>query len=257
MRGIHRSAVDFPYKGPVMRKCFHVMCRGWIMLRHFHNFPYYSCGTLNCRIALKFDRHIGSTAAEVPVKFHSDRTGCILHFKCWCRRYTKSELDHQCSSRRNNAGPSAGTVLTTKLPMIVVQVFSLLMISKTFSMGGRHFGKSRSTRSDKFRQGRRKFCHDTDIFVLAHNALTKPEYTFIWCLLPNCYSNSIYEVLYHEHMPLHVCLTYTISWQVTVLLGHGTELSSENDFRPVLPLTTMPSLYCTSTVVWNIRYHAK
>ena len=151
MRGIHRSAVDFPYKGPVMRKCFHVMCRGWIMLRHFHNFPYYSCGTLNCRIALKFDRHIGSTAAEVPVKFHSDRTGCILHFKCWCRRYTKSELDHQYSSRRNNAGPSAGTVLTTKLPMIVVQVFSLLMISKTFSMGGRHFGKSRSTRSDKQR----------------------------------------------------------------------------------------------------------
>ena len=31
-------------------------------------------GTLNCRIALKFDRDIGSTAAEVPVKFQSDRT---------------------------------------------------------------------------------------------------------------------------------------------------------------------------------------
>ena len=31
-------------------------------------------GTLNCRLALKFDRHIGSTAAEVPVKFQSDRT---------------------------------------------------------------------------------------------------------------------------------------------------------------------------------------
>ena len=31
-------------------------------------------GNLNCRIALKFDRHIGSTAAEVPVKFPSDRT---------------------------------------------------------------------------------------------------------------------------------------------------------------------------------------
>ena len=31
-------------------------------------------GTFNCRIALKFDRHIGSTAAEVPVKFQSDRT---------------------------------------------------------------------------------------------------------------------------------------------------------------------------------------
>ena len=31
-------------------------------------------GTLNCRIALKFDRHISSTAAEVPVKFQSDRT---------------------------------------------------------------------------------------------------------------------------------------------------------------------------------------
>ena len=30
--------------------------------------------TLNCRIALKFDRHIGSTAAEVPVKCQSDRT---------------------------------------------------------------------------------------------------------------------------------------------------------------------------------------
>ena len=31
-------------------------------------------GTLNCRIALKFDRYIGSNAAEVPVKFQSDRT---------------------------------------------------------------------------------------------------------------------------------------------------------------------------------------
>ena len=30
--------------------------------------------TLNCRIALEIDRHIGSTAAEVPVKFQSDRT---------------------------------------------------------------------------------------------------------------------------------------------------------------------------------------
>ena len=30
--------------------------------------------TLNCRIALTFDRHIGSNAAEVPVKFQSDRT---------------------------------------------------------------------------------------------------------------------------------------------------------------------------------------
>ena len=29
--------------------------------------------TLNCRIALKFDRHIGSNAAEGPVKFQSDR----------------------------------------------------------------------------------------------------------------------------------------------------------------------------------------
>ena len=34
-------------------------------------------GILNCRIALKFDRHIGSTTAEVPVKFQSDRK--ILH----------------------------------------------------------------------------------------------------------------------------------------------------------------------------------
>ena len=31
-------------------------------------------GTLNCRIALKFDRHIGSNVAAVPVKFQSDRT---------------------------------------------------------------------------------------------------------------------------------------------------------------------------------------
>ena len=34
---------------------------------------FHEIGTLNCRIALKFDRHIGSTAAEVPVKFQSDR----------------------------------------------------------------------------------------------------------------------------------------------------------------------------------------
>ena len=37
-------------------------------------FRSHEIGTLNCRIALKFDRHIGSNAAEVPVKFQSDRT---------------------------------------------------------------------------------------------------------------------------------------------------------------------------------------
>ena len=31
-------------------------------------------GSLNDRIALKFDRHIGSTAAEVPLKFQSNLT---------------------------------------------------------------------------------------------------------------------------------------------------------------------------------------
>ena len=31
-------------------------------------------GRLNYRIAMKFDRHISSSAAEVPVKFQSDRT---------------------------------------------------------------------------------------------------------------------------------------------------------------------------------------
>ena len=31
-------------------------------------------GGLNCRIALKFDRHFGSCTAEVPVKFQSNRT---------------------------------------------------------------------------------------------------------------------------------------------------------------------------------------
>ena len=29
--------------------------------------------SLNCRITLKFDRHIGSTAADVPVKCQGDR----------------------------------------------------------------------------------------------------------------------------------------------------------------------------------------
>ena len=28
---------------------------------------------LNCSVTLKFDRHISSSAAEVPVKFQSDR----------------------------------------------------------------------------------------------------------------------------------------------------------------------------------------
>ena len=37
-------------------------------------FRSHEIGTLNCRIALKFDRHIGSTTAEVSVKFQSDRT---------------------------------------------------------------------------------------------------------------------------------------------------------------------------------------
>ena len=32
----------------------------------------YEIGSLNYRIALKFDRHFGSNAAEVPVKFQSD-----------------------------------------------------------------------------------------------------------------------------------------------------------------------------------------
>ena len=36
-------------------------------------------GTLNCRIALKFDKHIGNTAAEVPVKFQSDQTILNTH----------------------------------------------------------------------------------------------------------------------------------------------------------------------------------
>ena len=31
-------------------------------------------GGLNYRIALQFDRHIDSSAAEVPVKFQGDRT---------------------------------------------------------------------------------------------------------------------------------------------------------------------------------------
>ena len=31
-------------------------------------------GSLNYRIALKFDRHLASSAAEEPVKFQSDRT---------------------------------------------------------------------------------------------------------------------------------------------------------------------------------------
>ena len=31
-------------------------------------------GNLNYHITLKFDRHVDSTAAEVPVKFRSDRT---------------------------------------------------------------------------------------------------------------------------------------------------------------------------------------
>ena len=31
-------------------------------------------GSLNCRIALKFDMHTGSDAAEEPAIFHSDQT---------------------------------------------------------------------------------------------------------------------------------------------------------------------------------------
>ena len=34
-------------------------------------------GSLNYRIALKFERNIGNAAAEAPVKFQSDRT--LLH----------------------------------------------------------------------------------------------------------------------------------------------------------------------------------
>ena len=36
-------------------------------------------GSLNYRIALKFDWHIGSSAADVPIKFQSDRA--ILNIK--------------------------------------------------------------------------------------------------------------------------------------------------------------------------------
>ena len=45
-------------------------------------------GNLNYHIALKFDRHISSTATEVPVKFQSDCA--ILNTILWLRDFTRS-----------------------------------------------------------------------------------------------------------------------------------------------------------------------
>ena len=44
-------------------------------------------GSLNYRVTLKFDRHVSSIAAEVPVKFQSDRT--ILYTKVVASRLYK------------------------------------------------------------------------------------------------------------------------------------------------------------------------
>ena len=58
----------------IMHRCIDYSC-----MVFFHYTLYVLCSVCsvyvwNCLIALKFDRHIGSTAAEVPVKFQSDRT---------------------------------------------------------------------------------------------------------------------------------------------------------------------------------------
>ena len=72
-RGINGQQLRFPYtrpgeSGPRLNNREDVFPYDLVKSRS------YETGTLNCRIALKFDRHIGSTAAEVPAKFWSDRT---------------------------------------------------------------------------------------------------------------------------------------------------------------------------------------
>ena len=57
VRGIHHWPVNSLHKWPVMRKKVSIWWR-----RH----------GLNCRIAFRFDRHIGSSAAEVPGKFQNE-----------------------------------------------------------------------------------------------------------------------------------------------------------------------------------------
>ena len=60
----------------VYENCVYVIIRKWHHSK-FETDPVKSrsreIGGLNFHIALKFDRHIGSNAAEVPVKFQSDR----------------------------------------------------------------------------------------------------------------------------------------------------------------------------------------
>ena len=44
------------------------------LIVHLVKYQKHEIGSLNYRIALRFDRHLGSTAAEVPAKFQLDRT---------------------------------------------------------------------------------------------------------------------------------------------------------------------------------------
>ena len=100
VRGIHRWPLNFPHKGPVTRRMFpfgdvimyiqkglrfgsislygdagpRLNIRKDVFSQDLVKSRSHEIGTLNCHIALKFDRHIGSNAAEVPVKFQSDRT---------------------------------------------------------------------------------------------------------------------------------------------------------------------------------------
>ena len=88
VRGIHRWLVNSPHKGPVTRKIFPF--DDVIMTLLLYNSIPWRClfhcpircfietsqsgeiGRWNYLIPLKFDRHLGNIAAEVPAKFQSD-----------------------------------------------------------------------------------------------------------------------------------------------------------------------------------------
>ena len=55
--------------GPLFTKCWDVLPPNPVKSQN------HEVGCYNVRIALKFDRHRGSAAADVPVKFHSNQKG--------------------------------------------------------------------------------------------------------------------------------------------------------------------------------------
>ena len=68
-----KISYDVKYKQGCVKSHHHKPKKD-VLLQDLVKSRIYEIGSLNYRIAMKFDRHLGNTAAEVTVKFQSDRT---------------------------------------------------------------------------------------------------------------------------------------------------------------------------------------